>query len=200
MGAPESNAELKKTFMLMGVFVVMILIMFYSTYGEHYSTPVATNTPMMSGYTQTYDYIIQHPKMLCPRKPRTCGCETLERNYPVWKRDEKGNQVMYAKDGRLNIQTADEHLANPNFKPYGWRHHQYTGDPYKAHRWYNNPDTMDGIWPANSIFKFNEECVFGDESLPTAVARSTGYDDLVDNDGVDGNFQYPDSVGSHMSN
>jgi len=42
--------------------------------------------------------------------------------------------------------------------------------------------------------------VFGDESLPTAVARSTGYDDLVDNDGVDGNFQYPDSVGSHMSN
>jgi len=186
---------------LAAVAVVLIIISIAMIAGsEGYGTPLPDqHSPMMSGYSRSHDHIIQHPKMLCPRKPRVCGCETLERHYPVWRRDADGNQIMYAKDGRLNIQTAEEQLGpDPNFKPHGWRHHQYTGDPFKAHRWYNNPDTMDGHWPANSIFKFNEECIFGDESLPTAVARSTGYDDNIDNEGIDGNFQYPDSVGNHI--
>lgn len=195
-----SDAAQFKILIVLAVVAVILGIAFIATTHEGYGAPVADPTaPMMSGYSPSYDHVIQHPKMLCPRKPRTCGCTTLERSYPVWRKDADGNQIMYAKDGRLNIQTAEEQLGlDPNFKPHGWRHHQYTGDPFKAHRWYNNPDTMDGHWPANSIFKFNEECVFGDESLPTAVAKSTGYNDNVDNEGVDGNFQYPDSVGNHL--
>lgn len=190
-------------------FIIVVVCLVVVATGEGYGAPVAlADKPMLSGYQMSHDYQIQHPRMVCPRHPRVCNCGSFERDYPVWGRVH-GDARMRVGGGlsgdrwdpqHLNPKKVEGNLNPDEYKLYGWRHHQYTGDPFKAHRWYNNPDTMQGVWPASSIFNSNEDCLFADTSLPTAVAAAGGYNDYIDNEGADGNFQYPDSVGSQTPN
>jgi len=208
-------------FIIIVVIVLIGGIVVTATARERYGTPVdVPYTCAVSGIrTPTTDYRVQFPRMVAPSPPHVCvkgnsSCNTLERDYPAWKVDKYGDQRMRTHvdaenpgfsgerhDAEHTYSDKEHGNLNPGeYKLYGWRHSQYTGDPFKIHRWYNNPDTMQGVYPANSIFKFDEECLFADTSLPTAVALSTGYNDNIDNEGADGNFQYPDTVGNHISN
>jgi hypothetical protein len=195
------------------VIIIVIAIVILAISKENYGAPVADGkSPMRSGWSPSYNYHIQHPRMVCPTRPLTAGClrnpSHFEHDYPVWGRDKFGDQRMRVGGGLSGDRWDPYHIGariqgnlNPSeYKLYGWRHHQYSGDPFYIHRWYNNPNTMSGIWKGESIFTTNDDCLFADESLPSAIARAGGYNDNVDNEGVDGNFHYPDSVGNHTSN
>lgn len=167
------------------------------------------NSRMLSGYTPSYNYKIQYPQNMIPSASTVGGIAAIggsssrqfAGDYPVWDVVD-GVQQMRIGDTpyHYNNNDKDGNLNPKGYKQYGWRSHQYTGNPFKIHRWYNDPATMVEHWPATPLNKPGSDYIWGDENLTTAVSHATGYDDNVDNEGVDGNFQYPDTSRSHISN
>ena len=131
-----------------------------------------------------------------------CTCGGYENyhsqgGYPVWGVVDGVQQMRIGVRPRFSdLSVMQSNNLNPDkYKQYGWRGHQYSGDPFAIHRWYNDPQTTANHWPSTPS-PTDGEHIWGDRSMATAVSLATGYDDNVDNEGADGSFQYPDQIGS----